>query len=88
MIRQPDSPAVTIRIWTDRVRAARAAQAAFLAAAQAYDEQPTPSADPWFGDYRRVLANAEVAKAEAADAYAEHGEAVIADLLRLQDVPA
>lgn len=70
-----------VTLWTDRVRAARAQQQAFLATATAYRETPTPHSDPWHGDYRRVLAAAELAKAEAAAHYLKQAEAVVADLL-------
>jgi hypothetical protein len=70
-----------IKTWTDRVRAACAAEQAFLAAATAYYETPTPADDPWHADYVRTLGHAERDKAEAAGSYAEQAERVLSQLL-------
>ena len=71
-----------ITVWTDRLRQTREQRAGFLAAAQAYSEQPIPPGDFWHGEYRRALAAAELQKAEAATVYLEQCEAVLADLRR------
>lgn len=75
---------VRLALWTDRVRAARAQQQAFTAAANAYADQPTPYSDPYFGDYRRALARAEQEKADAAGEYADLADGIVADLLDQQ----
>jgi hypothetical protein len=70
-----------ITTWTGRVRAARAAEQAFLAAATAHYETPTLDDDPWHADYIRALGHAERDKADAAGFYAEQAERVLSQLL-------
>jgi hypothetical protein len=70
-----------ITTWTGRVRALRAAEQAFLAAATAHYETPTPADDPWHADYVRTLGHAERDKADAAGSYAEQAERVLSQLL-------
>jgi hypothetical protein len=70
-----------ITTWTGRVRGLRAAEQAFLAAATAHYETPTPADDPWHADYLRALGHAERDKADAAGFYAEQAERVLSQLL-------
>jgi hypothetical protein len=73
-----------IAAWTGRVRAARAAEQAFLAAATAHYETPTLDGDPWHASYCRALGHAERDKADAAGHYAEQAETVLSHLLDRQ----
>lgn len=73
-----------ITVWTDRVRATRAQEQAFLAAAAAFYEAPTPVGDPWHAEYWRTLGRAERDKADAAARYAEQSETVLSELLDQQ----
>jgi hypothetical protein len=70
-----------IKTWTGRVRAARAAEQAFLTAATAYYDTTPMDGDPWHADYVRTLGHAERDKADAAGFYAEQAERVLSQLL-------
>jgi hypothetical protein len=80
------TPTAEIAVWTDRLRAARAAERKFLAAAETYYETPTPLGDPWHAEYSRTLGHAEREKADAAAHYAELVEQVLADLRKARAV--
>jgi hypothetical protein len=80
------TPTAEIAVWTDRLRAARAAEQSFLAAAETYYETPTPLGDPWHAEYCRTLGHAERDKADAAARYAEWIEQVLAELHKTRAV--